>query len=677
MSSLLRRLHQFSVFLALLAWATAGCGAAEQLVLAHYMPWFGAKPTQAEWGWHWTMGRKNPDRVLWEGQREIAAHDQPLIGPYDSGDPHVLECQVLLMKLAGLDGVIIDWYGRMQFRDYPAAHRHSESLLPWLRRAGLRFAICYEDQAVGHALRSGALPAEADVPLGKETLRWLDANWFRDPAYVTQDGRPLLLVFGPQHFGREAWREILGDLKPPPWLFALPHRARETGADGVFAWPPVADGRTVAPAEWRRKLSSIYSDARTDRPTVAVVFPGFRDYYAQAGVRASYGTIAPRDGATFAESQALARESSASLIQVATWNDYGEGTEIEPTWEFGYRYLEALQADARRRRGAAFRFTAADLRLPVQLFRLRQRAAGNSGLTREIDAAAVDLFSGQCQEADARLARASAVLGGGPATFADATTPPDPGYRLETDVLYRPRESLTPEMEQRCRLDWYAPAATGGSFATVVWFHGGGLASGERSIPLPLRQQRIAVAAANYRLGYHGRPVAAIEDAAAAVAWVFQHVAARGGSPEAVFVSGHSAGAYLALMVGLDQRWLKAHGISAHRIAGLIPCSPQVITHFAIRRERGLGEQQPVVDEWAPLFHVRKDAPPLLILTGDRERELMGRYEENAYFWRMLKIAGHRDVTLREIPGATHGGMPEPGLPLLVEFVRARFPAKH
>jgi len=153
------------------------------------------------------------------------------------------------------------------------------------------------------------------------------------------------------------------------------------------------------------------------------------------------------------------------------------------------------------------------------------------------------------------------------------------------------------------------------------------------------------------------------------VAWVFKHIANYGGTADRIFVSGHSAGAYLTSMIGLDQHWLAAHDIDANRIAGLIPLSPQSITHFAIRDERGIDEKQPIVDEFAPLFHVRKDAPPILIITGDREKEMLGRFEENAYFWRMLKVVGHKDATLRELAGYDHGGMPEPAFPLMLKFI--------
>ncbi len=73
-------------------------------------------------------------------------------------------------------------------------------------------------------------------------------------------------------------------------------------------------------------------------------------------------------------------------------------------------------------------------------------------------------------------------------------------------------------------------------------------------------------------------------------------------------MSGHSAGGYLASMVGLDKRWLARHGVDADQIAGLIPFSGHAITHFTIREERGLPGTQPVVDDLAPLYHVRAAA---------------------------------------------------------------------
>lgn len=245
-----------------------------------------------------------------------------------------------------------------------------------------------------------------------------------------------------------------------------------------------------------------------------------------------------------------------------------------------------------------------------------------------------------------------------------------PGYTTEKDILYRDGDDLTDYMQERCRLDLYYPTDRDG-FSTVVWFHGGGLRAGNKSIPSGLKNKGLAIVAVNYRLFPHVKSPAYIEDAAAAVAWTFRNIERYGGSPERIYVSGHSAGGYLTSMIGLDRRWLAAHDIDANDIAGLIPYSGHTITHFTVREERGIDGKQPIVDDLAPLYHVRKDAPPLLLITGDRDKEILGRYEENAYFWRMMQVVGHPQTVLYELDGYDHGGMAEPAHPLLIQFVRS------
>ena len=242
-------------------------------------------------------------------------------------------------------------------------------------------------------------------------------------------------------------------------------------------------------------------------------------------------------------------------------------------------------------------------------------------------------------------------------------------YVTESDLLYRSGDDLTDYMKERCRLDVYYPADTK-DFPTVVWFHGGGLKAGNREVPNALKNKGLAVVAVNYRLHPQVSAPAYIEDAAAAVAWTFKNIANYGGSTERIFVAGKSAGGYLVSMIGLDKSWLAAHNIDANDIAGLIPYSGHTITHFTVRKERGIEGTQPIIDELAPLFHVRKDAPPLLLITGDRELELLGRYEENAYLWRMMQIVGHPDTKLYEMDGYDHGQMTEPGHPPALRFIK-------
>lgn len=243
-------------------------------------------------------------------------------------------------------------------------------------------------------------------------------------------------------------------------------------------------------------------------------------------------------------------------------------------------------------------------------------------------------------------------------------------YTVTADIPYSPRTDAY--SAERCTLDVYHPTDTAG-LPVVVWFHGGGLTAGRKELPDDLRNCGLVVVGVNYRLMPRAEITDCIDDAAAAVAWTFRNIARYGGDPSKIIVSGHSAGGYLTSMVGLDRSWLARYGVEADSIAALVPFSGQAITHFAQRRTKGMSELQPLVDELAPLFHVRKDAPPYIIVTGDRELELYGRYEENAYLWRMMRLAGHPDVTIHEIKNFDHASMAHPAHSILKQTISRIF----
>jgi acetyl esterase/lipase len=244
-------------------------------------------------------------------------------------------------------------------------------------------------------------------------------------------------------------------------------------------------------------------------------------------------------------------------------------------------------------------------------------------------------------------------------------------YRLEEKIPYRDvtAEKLDDYTVKNCQLDLFYPLNKKG-FATVVWFHGGGLSGGNKEIPDLLKNRGFAVAGVEYRKNPEVKCPVYIEDAAAAVAWIFRNISRYGGDTSKIYLSGHSAGGYLDLMLGMDKRWLAAFGIDAGRIAGLLPLSPQVITHFKIRDERGLKDTEVVVDEFAPIHYISKDLPPIVIITGDRELEMLGRYEENAYFVRMMKLVGNSRIKLFELNGFGHSPMKEPGLYLMLDELK-------
>lgn len=244
-------------------------------------------------------------------------------------------------------------------------------------------------------------------------------------------------------------------------------------------------------------------------------------------------------------------------------------------------------------------------------------------------------------------------------------------YSLISNVHYYDEKVNQSDVyiNERCVLDIYVPKNVK-NFPTVIWFHGGGLTGGQKEIPEALKNKGIAVIGVNYRLSPKVNAPKYIEDATAATAWVFKNIKNYSGSEDLIFISGHSAGGYLATMVGLNKMYLNKYGINANQLASIIPFSGQMISHFTTRKEKGIDELDARIDEMAPLHFIRADAPPLLLITGDREKELLGRYEENAYMARMMKLKGHKDTTLYELDGFDHGGMAQPAFSLLLNEIK-------
>jgi acetyl esterase/lipase len=240
-------------------------------------------------------------------------------------------------------------------------------------------------------------------------------------------------------------------------------------------------------------------------------------------------------------------------------------------------------------------------------------------------------------------------------------------YKFIRDIIYRSEDEYSKEM---CRLDIATPDSANKA-PVIVWFHGGGLTGGHREIPQSILHDGCVVVGVGYRFSPNVKVTEIIDDAAVAITWVFNNIEEYGGSAESIYIAGHSAGGYLVAMVGLEKNRLQQYGIDANKLKGIIPFSGQAITHFEERRSRNIDSTQPIVDELSPLYHVRGDAAPILILSGDREMEMLGRYEENAYMWRLFQLVKHPDATLYELQGYGHN-MCEPGFPLLMRFIRER-----
>ena len=246
--------------------------------------------------------------------------------------------------------------------------------------------------------------------------------------------------------------------------------------------------------------------------------------------------------------------------------------------------------------------------------------------------------------------------------------PEDKGYNFVQNVSYTSADEQDDYRKERCVLDIYYPETDKG-FATLVWFHGGGLEKGNKDLLDGFRRQGFAVVSVNYRLFPQCKCPDYIEDAAMAVAWTFENIEKYGGNKNQIYVSGHSAGGYLTLMVTLAKEYMEKYGADADNIAKAYPVSGQTVTHYTIRKERGLPDGLPVIDEYAPMSHAGRGGAPLVLISGDRDLEMLARYEENAHLQALLKNFGH-DSVLYEMQGFNHGTVTAPASALISSDIK-------
>jgi acetyl esterase/lipase len=238
-----------------------------------------------------------------------------------------------------------------------------------------------------------------------------------------------------------------------------------------------------------------------------------------------------------------------------------------------------------------------------------------------------------------------------PLTLYNRFAPRDPAKRTGRDIAYGP--------DPRQKLDVYAPEGGGTGLPVLVFFYGGGWNSGSRHdyawVGHSLAAQGFVVIVPDYRLApVHTYP-AFVQDGAAAVKWTLDHAGAYGGDPARLSISGHSAGAYIALQLAMDQAFLAAAGVDPKQIravAGLSGpydfypfVSPLAIEAFA---------EWPNPKDTQPINHVGPGRPPAFLAHGDKDQlvELSNTYN----LAKALRAAGDT-VEVKIYPGVDHPGI--------------------
>jgi glycoprotein endo-alpha-1,2-mannosidase len=344
-------------------------------VYVHYMPWFLNLEQDGFWGQHWTMTNKDPNMMDAKGKREIASHYYPLIGPYSSNDNDLQEYHLLLMKLSGIDGVIFDWYSSRDVNDYNALKTSTESFIKEIEDVGLKFAIMYEDKTAQYT----ATKEEGSSIINNAVvdLQYIQDTYFTSENYIKINDSELLFLFGPNYITNPLdWEIIIPQLNSTPYFMSLWEASDRLGqyAGGEYSW---IDSNHMT------TLSNYYQYSIQNKiQTVGGVYPGFNDFYYEGGWRSNTDddwVISNNGTQVLNETLTLTASSAVEFIQLITWNDFGEGTMIEPTSEFGFSYLEEIQSYT----GVSYNFD--DLQLPYRLYLLRKKHKNDNRLQTILD----------------------------------------------------------------------------------------------------------------------------------------------------------------------------------------------------------------------------------------------------------------------------------------------------
>jgi len=358
-------------------------------VYVQFMPWFQTPETlgAGNWGFHWKMNDRNPN-IITNGERQIASNYYPLIGPYDSSDPYVIEYQMLLMKVSGITGAIVDWYGVQGSNgDINSLLSASNKIVSATQTYGLQVGVTLEDRFSTSTNEVAA------------NINYLQQNYFKQSNFMKlpNSSTPVITQFGPITYSQPSdWTTILSELTPPsppaapPAIVPLQYQASEVGSPAVGEMGWVYEDQNTNDYMTVQK-NFLANEAGKFPDSLAVAFPGYNDYYKQGDDGNGAGFIIPEttgNTTTIAATLAQAQTYSKNIplgIQIATWNDYGEGTQIEPTVQDGFTDLEEIQ------QFTGVPYGLSQLELVYNLYEAREEFLGNTNEEAVLNQAANDI----------------------------------------------------------------------------------------------------------------------------------------------------------------------------------------------------------------------------------------------------------------------------------------------
>ena len=296
-----------------------------RLVLAFYYPWYGSVYGPSKRWVHW-QGVRTQDIG--------SSTDYPLLGAYDSQDSEVIKCHIMLAKYVGIDGFIVSWWGINTFEDIALS-----KIVKVAEELGFNVTIYYE------SVRE--MSKEQIV----NELVYVINKYSSSKAFLRINGKPVIFIYAIGAYGRtiDFWGDILREVKKRVnkdvmFIADTTDSSALRVFDGVHIYNPLSFILGNA------NLTQFYQDQamRTKNYIViergnvvsrkiycATVLPGYDDRKVRRP-----GHYLPRsDGKTYRNTWEAALNSDPDIVLICTWNEWHEGTEIEPSREYGFKYL--------------------------------------------------------------------------------------------------------------------------------------------------------------------------------------------------------------------------------------------------------------------------------------------------------------------------------------------------
>jgi glycoprotein endo-alpha-1,2-mannosidase len=353
--------------------------AGSKSVYAHFVTWFKTKDFSGKWEmWNsdYNESPHNPDIVFMNGQRDLAVTSYPLTGPYDTSDPDILEYQFLLMRLSGIDGIIVDWDGR-RINEY--RHDALMVILPYLEKYNLKLIMCFEEWC-GYWPRGTFADRQAEIKAAKDELQWMVETFLNKPFYGTINGKKPVLVFRKipdKWFNSAEWQGIAKDFNDVRLIFdADAYRQFGSAVGGKYFWVGGFDPKTNnSSLDFEKNGYNYFFGVKNSDVKNEIVFGGVTPGFDDSPVW-GWGTTArkaPRyDGKRFDMTWQMSIDNKVDVVQVITWNDWNEGTQIEPCDKYGYEYLELNKKYSAMYKGIKDDMPNDVLRIPLKLYKARK-----------------------------------------------------------------------------------------------------------------------------------------------------------------------------------------------------------------------------------------------------------------------------------------------------------------